>query len=504
MARVLTGLALLVGACAPVVEAPVGPSLPAGLAASERPPVAAIVGTLGTAHRMVLQAAAPTGHWVIVCQARADSDGDGEIEAFLGHHGNTEGDAMVPYLIREAGPGEAIDEYAGSDRSGRHLAIVRAHQLVLLDTWYDDEVVLVDAQVSDDPDPFRRRLAVSFDDAGERVAYARRSVIGHEIVVHELASGVERVIDIGGAMLWRFHLDAGGDFVFAQTIDRDTDGDGDLTLPAARTSLGDRRCRGTVMSYGHYGQSGDEPVQRAGPAHDGALAAPMAALGVLHGELVVRRADGAIVARTPAGERVLVPAACGGRLVHVEPATSSIYAACTAGTTPDSAEWDRDAPLRRFTPAGEQDLGLTVRLEQPDRWTASDSLIYTNEGEVVHPRTGAVGRRRGGLLKLLDDRALFSGPGGMLHIGDLDGADARPLLAPVNQIGPAVDQGSMFAVMSDNHRAVVVDVARERVLGFVDGPPLAITDTGEVLLAAGVPTDPFSLTPGPLHWETPR
>ena len=80
---------------------------------------------IGTAHPVLVEELADNGTWLVICEARADTDHDGQIEVGVGFHGDMFGDKMLPYLVLGSGPGIAIDSYVASlgalnrDRDGR-------------------------------------------------------------------------------------------------------------------------------------------------------------------------------------------------------------------------------------------------------------------------------------------------------------------------------------------------------------------------------------------------
>src|SRR5262245_1579259 len=87
----------------------------------------------GTASPTVLEYASPTGDVMVLCQARADTNGDRKIEVTIGHHGGPHGDAMRPYLCVGPGPGEEIDEFVAGSPAGRHVVVIQKGRLLLVD-----------------------------------------------------------------------------------------------------------------------------------------------------------------------------------------------------------------------------------------------------------------------------------------------------------------------------------------------------------------------------------
>lgn len=211
---------------------------------------------VGTAHPIVVEAVAQNGAWVVICQARTDTDGDGEIAVHVGMHGDTYGDVMRPYVVRGAGEGEAIESLVGYTRDGRWLVALRAGKLSLLDarsgTWSD----LAGADVRDDGVPLGPHRAASIARAGDRMTYFKDD---ETIVVRELSTGTENVVKVPGARVWRVEVEPLGHWALVYAIRTDSDKDGALTWPSVRTSLSDRDCRGPIMSYSTGGWAGDKP-----------------------------------------------------------------------------------------------------------------------------------------------------------------------------------------------------------------------------------------------------
>src|SRR5580700_3881666 len=89
--------------------------------------------SIGTAHPVLLQELASDGRWMVICQARKDTNGNGVIEVRVGFHGNIIGDSLVPYLVFGAGEGIAIDAFGSRDDDGSRLAYIRGGKLFVSD-----------------------------------------------------------------------------------------------------------------------------------------------------------------------------------------------------------------------------------------------------------------------------------------------------------------------------------------------------------------------------------
>lgn len=486
----------------PEVTAPAKPTITTPPQTTAGTPGGPIVGELGTAHPTIVQAVPPTGHWIAICQARTDTDGDKKIEVQLGRHGDAHGDELRPFLLRAAGAGEALDAFVGGDSTGRHVAVVKKSRVTLLDTWAGTEHEIAGADASDDPNPYGPHRAVSFD-AGRHAAWTELADGGaSRIVVRNLDDGTEQRVDAGPAPLWRFDLDASGRWLWIWTIDRDTDKNGTREIPRAKTSLSDRACRGPVDVYGSYGWQGDEPTLMLARVRDGAVAkAEPGALGVLAGGVVVRRADKALVRRDDDGEKIIVPAECAGRIVHADEPSKSLWVACMAKARPDRHGFQK-APLHRFGLDGHDDLRLTVQIDEHDEWDAGDPLLYTLEDKYVNVATGTVGKAISGPPYMFwDDRVLYIGDDGPF-VYELATGKRRKLAVKMEGGGSHAEQGPLVALVADDTRSIVFDFAKETSLGHVKGKPIALATSGQVLVSAD--GNDRGVLQGPLRWVAPE
>jgi hypothetical protein len=236
-----------------------GDETPAGTPTSPTAgtPVAAGGGAVvGTAHPLVVEAVDRNGAWIVICQARTDDDGDGEIAVHAGMHGDTWGDRMRPFVVRGAGDGEAIDSLVGYTADGHWLVALRQGKLAVLDATTGIWTEIPGADLRDDGVPLGPHRAASIARRGEHMTYFRDD---ETIVVRELATGVETDVKVAGARLWRVEVEPPGQWALVYAIRTDSDKDGSLTWPRVRTSLSDRDCRGPIMSYSTGGWTGDKP-----------------------------------------------------------------------------------------------------------------------------------------------------------------------------------------------------------------------------------------------------
>jgi hypothetical protein len=305
----------------------------------------------------VVGAADQARRWAVVCQAREDTNGDGEVTVLVGNHGDMLGDDMVPYFFAIGREEMAIDVLVAPSPTGSHVVFVRQGRLVLhtAATGAQEDLSALGADARDDSSVFGSHRAASFDGAGTRLVYIRThgkdaartrdSARGQNpdrnnavVVVRDLSTGAEVEIDPGPGLLYRAALDERGHWVDLQVVARDTDGTGALDWPGQSTSLSGRHCRGPVASYSVYRTYGDTPERRVAPATGGTalvvpdLARPMGP------HLLRRTRDGALLLRDGSGsDTELAPAACRARILHGDPVRARLLVVCAATTGPKGA-----------------------------------------------------------------------------------------------------------------------------------------------------------------------
>ncbi|MFE8604342.1 hypothetical protein [Archangium violaceum] len=329
-------------------NAPVAAATPAPEPAS--PPVAALppapeftvapptalqreTGPIGTRHPILFQRAAKDGRWLIACQAREDTNGDGKVEVRFGRHGDTHGDTLAPYLFLEPGEGERLDDFLASDPTGRYLVVVRGGSLRLLDTYTRADTELAPPDAIPDSSAPSASLPVSFSRNGQRMLLV--SLSGPEkratAFLLNLQDGSKREVPHGPGLLGRASLDPEGRWVWFGVVTQDTDGDGQLTWPRAQTSLASRYCRGPIMSYGHYGQEGDTASWLLRRVDGGPLVPKEGVLQPLGDALLRQGEQGEVFVEQSSGQRTeWVPASCRANVLYVDAEREQVLVACTA------------------------------------------------------------------------------------------------------------------------------------------------------------------------------
>ncbi|QRO03079.1 hypothetical protein JRI60_50730 [Archangium violaceum] len=329
--RALLASALLLPACA--AQRASTPSTPEPTASAAPTGLQREAGPIGTAHPIVLQAAATDGRWVVACQAREDTNGDGKLEVRYGQHGDTRGDALAPYLFLDPGEGERLDDFLTADPTDRYLVVVRGGSLRLLDTYTRADTELAAPGTFPEGKAPRSALPVSFSRDGKHLLLVVLTGPDKKATAFlvNLADGSRREVQHGPGVLGEATLDPGGRWVMFGVLTQDTDGDGQLTWPKLKTSLSPRGCRGPILSASQYGYTGDKPSFVLGRVSGGPLV-PAGDMLLPVGDLALRQGEqGELFVEDAAGQRTeWVPAGCGARPIHVDLEHQQLLVTCTA------------------------------------------------------------------------------------------------------------------------------------------------------------------------------
>ncbi len=442
---------------------------------------------------IVYVASARDGRWTVACQARSDDDRNGSLEVSFGMHGETGGDSLAPFFLREGAPAEPIDDYFGADPEGRFVALARNGLLALRDTVRDVESAL------DTGDDRAERDDVSFDRVGQRMAYVRRRNGRAVVVVRTLSTGAEAVVDPGEGRLWKAWIDEAGAWVSLRVVARDGNRDGRLSAPATITTLGPPRCRGPVSSY-YRSQHVVDPIEtRVAPSTGGVATVVPGLLRPLGDSLLVREPKGELTLRDARGARVeLVPATCGAVVRDGHAARRQVTVRC------QSEARGGLVPLVIFEPGARVATSFEFRGNeaQPSddelgaSWVAPSSPPRYGDGWVYfidrahravrHIEIGHEVRWHAG------ERALLLRGDATLMFDIASGALKRFVLP--GEVGYVEGSGAVV-----RWGRSLIDLEREEVLGEVRGDVLATATDGRALVPA-VPGEGHAAPRGPLRW----
>lgn len=458
---------------------------------------------IGTAHPTNVEAVDPEGRWIVLCQARRDTNKDGRTEVNLGMHGDFYGDDMEPYLMAPDGPGERLDSFVDSSSTGRHLVFIAKRRLILLDTVTGTRTDLSSrgANLLDDGYPGGPNPLASFDPQGTRLLYLRRSKKGLRPVLRELNTGNERILDHGGGRLWRAAIvDDGWAVGWVRPP-----GARPMQLP--RTSLAARGCRGPIGIFSTSGGGENGPIRRLIPIGGGPPVDDHGFIELAGHSLLRRLDDGTIVWERDSRQRSVVPATCGGLVMQLSKEGGPLLVACS--------KLGKPAPVFWF---GETTRPLDLKVDISDEYVRRGRIW----GRYQEQGTDVVDLDRGVLQKLpidvqgvssYGDKELFCRDEYPDHYPAWTGLiDWRT--GNVSTLGVAC---SIYADTATGGRWVafgpfskkagpVVDMTNGAVVGSVDGPPLALTTRGWVLMAPPGSVRPRMRSPtfsGPLRWHRP-
>ncbi len=229
------------------------------------------IGTVGTKSPSIAYASGPQRRWAAICEARIDDNANRRLEVFTGHHGELLGDRMVPYLVLGTGPGREISDYVAGDPRGNYVVVTDGLCVQLVNTRTGQSVALDGADGRAGDTVFGAHRAAAFSPNGKTLLYLRTHGSSSHIVLRDLASGSERVLDPGPGELASAFFDASGRYVVVDLVAQDTDGDGVFTAPSGVTTLSPRLCRGTAASWSTFGAVGDKTKRRVASVSTGII-----------------------------------------------------------------------------------------------------------------------------------------------------------------------------------------------------------------------------------------
>jgi len=444
---------------------------------------------------VLLEHASPDGHWLALCTARKDSDGDGRLTASAEPRGELRGDAFERYLVA---PDEElpIEGLLGGDASGRYALAMRQGALVLWDAESGKTVDLsalgADARLS--AQSFSELRTVAFDQSSEHLLYVRRGESGSRIVIRTLRDGSERVLDPGPGAIWRARFDPGGVFVVVQLIAEDSNRNGRLDFPAPLLSA-PRPCSARPGRYHTWIDRGDRPTTVLVPLN-GSPPVLEADLVMAIGEaLLLRDASGALLLSRSGKKRVLEPAACKGRIVHADAQRELFIVGCAQKKT-------GRVSLELVTRAERRALGIELASVELDRelsdaprlvplYPGLETVLFdADRRELVSLKTSDV------VLATRAGRALIRRGNGLLFY-DADSRAERAINVTLHRF-PELLLTPPFVFISP----ALVNLDTAALVGLSAARPLALSNEGQLLIPE-IEADGARLARGPLVWLTP-
>lgn len=441
-----------------------------------------------------------SGHFLVYCAARADSDANGRLEVRVGPTGTLAGDELRPELAIGGKSPELIDDLLGYDQSGRYVVVRIARIVSLIDVLGGTRTDLSALGFDDRDDvlPERQHRALAFDPRAELLAYVR-SGERNEVVVRTLATGSERVIaDLPGAP-FRLAWSGDGEWLVMSSVIEDTSRNGRVDFPARLAKGARLSCASPIPRYSVSPEYGDRPTTFV-VRRDTESAREAADFVMPFGsDLLLRAKDAPLVLELGGKKRPLTRPDCASRVLHADPTRGQLLVACSTAKTQHRAN------VELLTPAGRIDLGVTVHPTSIDRWPVvpAPRLIPLYPGSEVmlidlERKQSLPLRPRDRVIMTHGLRALVR-RGRSIVLYDAEARTETELVADTGPFADVVVQGSVVAVGSH-----VIEVSEARLLGNVDGRPLALTREGDVLIADGGAPSAERLARGPVRWRKPR
>lgn len=455
---------------------------------------------IGSAHPVLLRAASPSGSWLALCQAREDTDRDGKIKVSVEEHGELSGDHLQTYLVRGGGLGEAIDRFLGQSPDGRFISIQRAGRVLLIDTLTNRSVDLSErgADGRDDQSPYLGPRTVRFDPTGRRVLYLRSQpttdAVGVDrVVVRDLMSGVERVIEPGAGLLWRADFDATGESVILKMVTDDSNKNKRLEWPFPLRRDLDAGCQGPIPTFAVWEFPGDQPKARVAPLARSTVYEAPGFITTLGAGWLQRDDKLRLIWQSPETSTTLLPETCNARLLHSDPVKQLLVAACLDAKLGPT--------LELVGPALRRSLGLQVSPFEVDIELERRPILvplYTKQGTALldlDSRGSTMLGESDWIVASYGKRALVRRGEALLLWND---GKLVPLPGKANPMAQALRSGAMAAVPP-----LVVDLETGTLLGAIPLHGLVLTTTGAALVAADYPSEPNRLPTGPLRWMPP-
>jgi hypothetical protein len=483
-----------VSPAAPTASTSAAPALAPPSSASAAPAAAAQFGTTPFAGKgpILVERASGDARWVALCQAEP-----AEVRAATpGAPPARESGALQRFLVAP-GAELAIDAWLGASPNGRFVLVLQRGALVLWDSetshTLDLSALGADSRLSAESNAALR--TVDFDATSEQLLYVRRAASGPRIVLRNLADGSERELDPGPGEIWRARFDPGGAFVNLQMISADTNKNGKFDFPAPLLAA-PRACGDPLPHFRAWENRGDRPETVLLPLAGGTAIHEPELVQVLGDALLLRDENGALLLEQGQRKRVLANAECKGRMVHADRQRELFIVGCAQKKKTGRVS------LELVTREGRKPLNLELASVELDRepsdsprlvalYPGSDSYLFdADKRELIalQPGDSVLGTH---LARALVRR------GKALLVYDADQRRERPLAGVVDKY-PDILRALPFVFVSP----LLVNLETAEIVGVSKQRPLALSATGQLLLADTDP-DPPHLARGPLHWSAP-
>jgi hypothetical protein len=317
------------------------------------------------------------------------------------------------------------------------------------------------------------------------------------VVLRSLNDGSERELDPGPGQIWRARFDPGGAYITLQMITADSNKNGRLDFPAPLLAA-PRGCGDNLSHFRAWEGRGDRPetvllpLSGGPPIHEPDLVMPVL------DALLLRDENGALLLQRADKKRLLEPAECKGRIVYGDAQRELFIVGCaqkkkTGRVSLELVTRERRKPLALELASVELDREISDAPRLVALYPGSDSVLFdADHRELVALQPGD------SVLATRQARALIR-RGKELLIYDADLRKELPLSGVVVDKYPDILRALPFVFVSP----VLVNLDTLEIAGVTKQRPLALTTSGQLLLAAADPDAP-SWARGPLRWATPQ
>lgn len=439
-----------------------------------------------------------------LCQARSDTNGDGQVSLGFDVQGTFTGDDVALFLVRKPGAGERIDALLGHDPAGRFLVLQSGDRVTLVDSWQQSPDVSLDERGFDAralSGPDRQHRSVSFDHDGKQLAYLRRAKGKQQVVLRSLHNGQERTLDPGPGEVVRVELDPTGHWLVLHLLIDDTSENGRLDWPVPFREKPWHGCHGPVPRYDLWPDRGDRVSQKVARTSNLKLQTWRDLVYPLGDALLLRKPGGALLWRRGTQKVELSPEACSA-VVHFADAKRGLL---LAGCGKDPGRQPMSLVGANVSQALNFDLAQR-KLDSPPIVAprllpvypgSATSLLDLDRRQLIPLQVGDL------VLHTHDMQALLQ-RGSRLWRFDATSNEREELNLKTDRNSLLLRQGR-FAFISP----VLVDLGEKAPPRRLDRRPLALGSGGRLLVPTQsgepdrAPQGPFSWAPAPAEKPDP-
>lgn len=439
----------------------------------------------------------------MTCEARSDTDASGKIDVNVGPHGELLGDTLKSYLVEPNGRELEIDQFLGSDPSGRHIAYRQKERVWLRDTTAQRQVDLaaqgLDAR--DDARSYTPHRGLSFGPFGRTLAYARHRGGVTSLVLRDLETGGEDDFPLDAEVIGRIGFEPDGQFIRLDVVTHDSNGNGRMQWPFPEAQGKRGPCPGPIPHFNVWQWPGDDASTRLFEIATGKIRHVEGFVMTVGGGIVTRRANGELWLEQSNGERRRISSdKCGGRVLHADAEQGAVFFGCASAWGARRKIYARLSDRRvslDFDLAGfETDTRFDGRPWWIPLYPRNESLLLavgTADIYPLAPESRVLATHASSALVDVQGKLAFvylnhsqSGPPQLRHQSV---PQRRPALGALRQRGRYVSLGrELFDLLALAH------------VGQFEAAPMELSQDG-LGLVARIPGDATRLARGPLMWS---